>query len=365
MALANIGGPHWNKLATPEQSQQILALVEQGVQAGAIGIGILLGYGPQTNREEYYALAQLAARYHVPTFTHVRWGNFREPGSSYEGIAEVVAAAGATGAHMHVCHVNSTSLRNMDQVLDVIRHAQRQRLKITTEMYPYGAGCTVLGTHFAAPETLLQLGIEATNIFHVSTGRWIGSADELAQVRAQHPADLGIFHFLDENKPEERVLLEHALAFPNTAIATDALPFSVDGTTLEGDVWPLPENALGHPRASGTYARVLGKYVRGQGILSLMEALRRASLVPAQILEEAVPQMKYKGRLQVGADADIIVFDPETIVDRATYEQPCLTSVGMHYVLVNGHFVIKQQALVREALPGKPVRGPKRPSQHV
>ncbi|HEY7350770.1 MAG TPA: amidohydrolase family protein [Ktedonobacterales bacterium] len=365
VALANLGGPQWGKLTTPERSQQVLALVEQGVQEGAIGIGILLGYGPQTNREEYYALAQLAARYHVPTFTHVRWGNFKEPGSSYEGVAEVVAAAVATGAHMHVCHVNSTSLRHMDQVLDVIGRAQRQGLKITTEMYPYGAGCTVLGAHFAAPEALPQLGIEATDIFHVSTGRWIASAEELAQVRAQHPADLGIFYFLDENKPEERVLLEHALTFPDTAIATDALPFSVDGTPLEGDVWPLPENALGHPRASGTYARVLGKYVREQGIISLMEALRRASLVPAQILEEAAPQMKYKGRVQVGADADIIVFDPETIMDRATYEQPCLTSVGMHNVLVNGEFVIKQQSLVREALPGRPVRGPKRPPQHV
>lgn len=153
--------------------------------------------------------------------------------------------------------------------------------------------------------------------------------------------------------------------FPNTAIATDAVPFSVDGAPLEGNIWPLPANALGHPRASGTYARVLGKYVREQGIISLVEALRRASLVPAQILEEAAPQMKYKGRLQVGADADIIVFDPATIMDRATYEQPCLTSVGMHYVLVNGQFVIQQQALVRAALPGKPVRGPKRLPQHV
>lgn len=214
VALANLGGLQWGKLTTPEQSQQILALVEQGVQEGALGIGILLGYGPQTNREEYYLLAQLAARYHVPTFTHVRWGNFREPGSSYEGIAEVVAAAAATGAHMHVCHVNSTSLRHMDQVLDVIGRAQRQGLHITTEMYPYGAGCIVLGAHFAAPEALARLGIEPTAIFHVSTGRWIGSADELAGVRARHPADLGVFHFLDEHKPEERVLLEHALALP-------------------------------------------------------------------------------------------------------------------------------------------------------
>jgi N-acyl-D-glutamate deacylase len=179
-------------------------------------------------------------------------------------------------------------------------------------------------------------------------------------VQQQHPGDLGIFYFLNENKPEDRALLEHALAFPNVAIASDAIPFTVNGRPLEGDEWPLPENALAHPRGSGTYSRILSSYVREQQVISLMEALRRASLVPAQILEEAAPQMKSKGRLQVGADADITIFDPQTITDRATYENPRLTSVGIHHVLVNGQFVIKEQALVREALPGKPVRGPLR-----
>ena len=358
--LANISTPHWSVLVPLEQSQQIVALVEQELQEGALGIGILLGYGPQANHDEYYALAHLAARYDVPTFTHVRCGNVLEPGGAYEGIAEVVAAALATGAHMHVCHVNSTSLRHMDHVLEVIRRAQQLGLKITAEMYPYGAGCTVIGAAFAAPELLPQLGIEATAIFDVTTGRWVSNAQDLAQIRDQHPSDLGVFHFLDEEKPEDRILLEHALTFRNMAIATDTLPFMVEGKILEGDIWPVPENAQAHPRASGSYARVLGRYVRELRVLPLMEALRRVSLVPAQILEAAAPQMKQKGRVQVGADADLVVFDPETVIDRATYEHPSLTSLGMHHVLVNGQFVIKEQALVREALPGKPVRGPKR-----
>jgi Amidohydrolase family len=358
--LATLGTPQWGRLVPPEQSQQIVTLLEQGLKQGALGIGLLPGYAPQANHDEYYLLAKLAAQYRVPTFTHARWANFREPGSAYEGVAEVIAAAAATGAHMHLCHVNSTSLRHMDQVLDVIQHAQQQGLKITTEMYPYGAGSTVIGAAFAAPEALPLLGIEATDIYNVSTARWISSPEELAHIRQQHPGDLGIFYFLNENKPEDRALLEHALAFPNVAIASDAIPFTVNGRPLEGDNWPLPENALAHPRGSGTYSRILGSYVREQQVIPLMEALRRASLVPAQILEEAAPQMKSKGRLQVGADADITIFDPQTVTDRATYENPRLTSVGIQHVLVNGQFVIKQQTLVREALPGKPVRGPLR-----
>jgi hypothetical protein len=232
-------------------------------------------------------------------------------------------------------------------------------------MYPYGAGCTVIGAHFVAPDALPKLGITSTDVFSIRTGRRIGSAAELEQMREQNPSDIAIYHFLDEEKPEDRALLEHALAFPEIAIATDAVPFMVDGTYLEEDIWPIPDSALAHPRVSGTYARVLGKYVRQHQVISLMEALRRMSLVPARILEEAAPQMKHKGRVQVGADADLVVFDPETIRDRATYEQPYLTSTGMHHVLVNGQFVVKEQAVVRHALPGKPVRGPKRAPQDV
>jgi cytosine/adenosine deaminase-related metal-dependent hydrolase len=358
--LATLGTSRWGRLVPPEQSQQIVALVEQGLKQGALGIGILPGYAPKANHDEYYLLAKLAAQYRIPTFTHSRCANFQEPCGSYEGVAEVIAAAAATGAHMHLCHVNSTSLRHMDQVLDAIHHAQEQGLKITTEMYPYGAGSTVIGAAFAAPEVLPLLGIEATDIYNVSTEHWISSAEELARMQQQHPSDLALFYFLNENQQEDRALLEHALAFPNVAIASDAIPFTVNGRPLEGVEWPLPANALAHPRGSGTYGRILGSYVRERQVITLSEALRRASLVPAQILEEAAPQMKSKGRLQVGADADIVIFDAQTVTDRATYVNPRLTSVGMHHVLVNGQYVIKEQTLVREALPGKPVRGPLR-----
>jgi N-acyl-D-aspartate/D-glutamate deacylase len=116
----------------------------------------------------------------------------------------------------------------------------------------------------------------------------------------------------------------------------------------------------GHPRSAGTNSRVLGRYVREQNALPLMQALRKMTLMPASRIEARVPQMRNKGRLRPGADADIVVFDPERIVDRATYEEPARYAEGMRYVLVLGEFVVREGRLVEGATPGRPVRAPLR-----
>jgi N-acyl-D-aspartate/D-glutamate deacylase len=113
----------------------------------------------------------------------------------------------------------------------------------------------------------------------------------------------------------------------------------------------------GHPRSAGTYARLLGVYVREKQALSLMEAIRRASLAPAKRLESFTPQMKLKGRLQAGADADIDIFDANTVIDKATFEKPAQYSYGFKYVLVGGHFVVRDGKLDESVLPGKAVLG--------
>jgi dihydroorotase len=114
-------------------------------------------------------------------------------------------------------------------------------------------------------------------------------------------------------------------------------------------------NGKGHPRSSGTFARVLGRYVRETGALSLMEAIRKMSLMPAQRLEERAPAMRNKGRIREGADADLTVFDPATVTDASTYEDPARYSIGIRYVLVNGKPVVSDGKL-REVTPGRAVR---------
>lgn len=140
------------------------------------------------------------------------------------------------------------------------------------------------------------------------------------------------------------------------AIGSDGLPWTVKGQPLTGDVWPLPAEAFAHPRSAGTFTRFLRDYVRERNKISLLEALRRMTLIPAQILEESVPQLRQKGRLQVGADADLVVFDPATVSERGTYAKPNQTAVGMRYVIVSGMPVIRDGSLVREALPGRAIR---------
>jgi N-acyl-D-glutamate deacylase len=124
----------------------------------------------------------------------------------------------------------------------------------------------------------------------------------------------------------------------------------------EGDAWPLPEETFSHPRSNGTFAKILRSYVRERKVMTLNEAIRKMALMPAQTIEDFVPQMKKKGRLQVGMDADITVFDPETVADVGTYEKPNQPAVGVNYVLVNGVAVVNKGKLVTEAAPGQPIR---------
>ena len=118
------------------------------------------------------------------------------------------------------------------------------------------------------------------------------------------------------------------------------------------------ENGKGHPRTAGTYTRILGKYVRERGALTLRDALRKMTLMPAQRLERRVPSMKNKGRLRVGSDADVVVFDPQTVIDKSTYDEPAKYAEGMKYVLVNGVLVVKNGQLQTDVHPGRAVRAP-------
>jgi N-acyl-D-aspartate/D-glutamate deacylase len=315
-----------NNTTTPEQTRQIYELVRQGLDEGALGIGMGIAYVPKTSRQEILELFQLAAERRVPIYVHMRNAGPVEPGA-IDALQEMLADAAATGATVHIVHITSMGLRETPVLLGMIDGARRRGLDITTEAYPYTAAMTDLSS--AVFDTGWQQhlgGISYGDLQWATTGERL-NADTFVRYRKQ--GGMVVIHSI----PEEIVRL--AIANPMVMIASDG----------------ILENGKGHPRGAGTFARVLGRYVREQHALELMNALRKMSLMPAQRLG-----IQSKGRLQVGADADITVFDPVRVTDRATFDNPAQYSDGIPYVLVNGAFVVRNGEKQGQSMPGRPLR---------
>lgn len=320
-----------HRRATAAEVREIRDLVARGLDEGALGIGLGLAYTPTAQRPEILDIFQLAADRKVTCFVHMRFPGAVEPGSVIEALQEVIADVAVTGASLHVVHITSMALGQTSLALHMIDGAHGHGLDITTEAYPYTAGQTLLESAVFDPGWQERLGIGYHDLQWVATGERL-TAETFARYRKQGGSV--ILHAI----PEEAV--REAIAHPGVIIASDG----------------LFHNGAGHPRAAGTYARVLGRYVREQKILSLMDALAKMTFLPARRLEAAVPQMRRKGRIQVGADADITVFDPATIADRATFEKPAQYSAGIRHVLVNGVPVVRDGAFVEGVHPGIGIR---------
>lgn len=352
--------PGWQRAASPAEQDQVLARLETDLAAGALGIGVLAGYAPAASPGEYLRVAALAARSGVPTYTHSRDLVEFRPETLIDGAEEIVRAAAETGAHMHYCHVNSTTLRHADRVLGLVEKAQREGSRVSTEAYPYGAGMTGIGAAFLAPDRLGERGLEPSDLIYAPTGEQVSDVARLKELRAADPAGLVIIRHLDDADAGDRALLRRYLLFPGSVVASDAMPLTWPNANAnanaDADAWPLPPRAFTHPRTAGTFSRAVRMLTRDGGGLSLADALARCSLHPARLLEEHVPAMRRKGRIAVGADADVTVLDPETITDQATYTASTRPSTGIRHVLVNGTFVVRDERLATVAFPGRPVR---------
>jgi N-acyl-D-aspartate/D-glutamate deacylase len=367
--MARISDPAWQQPAEPTHVGALLARLAEDLADGALGIGVLLGYAPAASPAEYLSVAGLAAQAGVPTFTHARDLIEMVPATLADGADEIVRAAAETGAHMHYCHVNSTSQRHIDRVLGLVARAQAAGSRVTTEAYPYGSGMTGIGAAFLAPERLGERGLSPSSLTYAPTGERVASASRLRELRATDPGGLVIIDLLDEHDPADRALLMRSLTFPGAVVASDAMPVTWTVPPADPQAWPLPPAAITHPRTAGTFSRALrlltrehsralsgeGSPSRG-GQLSLGQALAKCSLEPARLLQDRVPALRSKGRLQPGGDADIVVFDPDAVTDRASYRHSTRPSDGIRHVLVNGAFVVRNGDLVADARPGRPVR---------
>jgi len=319
-------GKSSNEPATEAQLRQMEAQLRSEVDAGALGIGMGIQYVPGATRAEVIRIFRVAAGRHVPVFTHIRSAGTKEPGSSIESVLEVIGAAAVTGAPLQIVHINSSCLLDAPECLNLVSGARARGLDVTTEAYPYTAGMTEINSALFNPGWQEKFGISYDALMLPDSGERLTQRrfDEL------HASPKSIPVVLFINRQE---VVDADIANPLVSIASDG--------------------ELGHPRNAGTFSRILARYVRDLRSVTLMDAIRKMSLMPAQRLEQATAAARHKGRLQEGADADVVVFDPATVADHATYEHPTERSTGMRYVVVNGVLVIDRGALVPGVLPGR------------
>lgn len=321
----------FTETASPKQRDALRQRLHADLDAGALGIGLALDYiSEAVGDEELAMIFAVAGERDVPVFVHIRRGINGDP----SGLREVLGLARRFNTPLHICHITHNAIKNIELFLAEIAQARAEGLDVTTELLPFNAGSTTISAAVFERDWRTVFGIDYSDVQWAATGEWL-TEESFQRYRREQPHGMVIHHYLQE------VWAERALSEPGMIVVSDALPMeSIDKKV---------------PPHNGAFTKVLGHYVRERGVISLPEAIARMSLLPAQRLQSFAPTFAHKGRLQVGADADILVFDPATVINRASYAEPYQEAAGLQHIVVNGVPLVVDGALREGVYPGRRV----------
>jgi hypothetical protein len=341
------------QIGTDKQIEQVGEMLEKGLKQGALGIGHCPGYMVSGVTSQESNIAQkLAGKYGVSTFIHGRFSSQKPPTSGILGIDEMMAPQAAYGGGLAVQHMTAQTLSVTPQALQLIDDARNKGIKVIAEIYPYDFGGTIVGADYLHPDNYgPMMGRDYKDIIEVSSVKPLDKEryDELVKTA---PTTSVMFY----NATKETVY--KALAHPNTVVGSDSYPYTIRKTGGPAIAWDTPYNSVnGHPRGAGAHAKFL-RLVREKKVnIPLMDGISKMTYMIAKYLQEnGVAQMAHKGRMQVGADADITVFNPKTIKDNSTMKDGGLPSTGIPYVVVNGTIMVKDSKVIKGVYPGKAIR---------
>jgi N-acyl-D-aspartate/D-glutamate deacylase len=317
-----------------EQRSTMRDLLRDGLRQGGLGIGVLLDYMSEVvSADELEEIFRVAAEFGAPVVVHIRRGPAGDP----SGLEEVIGLAQRTGAPLHICHIQANAIQNIAEFMRRVREARTRGLKVTMESFPYNAGSTVISAAAFQRDWQEVFGIDYGDVEVPATGERL-TAESFRRYQQQDPGLMIVHHYNREEWTRPATLA------PDVIIASDAVP--IMGSGAGTNVAPF---------GIGTHAKVLRQYVRESQALSLSDAIAKMTIMPARMLDAYSPAMRRKGRVQPGADADLVVFDAATVTDNASYARPLAASTGFRYVIVNGEIVVDDDQMVDGALPGRRV----------
>jgi dihydroorotase len=318
--------------ASAAQLDQLAEDCRAQLAGGWIGVDMEPEYTPGVEYEELKRFAQVAAEAGVGVYVHGRYSDDQPPGTNADTLNEIISLARDTGCSAHVSHIISTGgTFTMATSLATVEQANADGLDISACMYPYDYWATYLGS--------ARFNSGWQERFHITYGDLVvaGTGERLTESTFAA-------------RQRDNVLVA-AYAIPEDDVVTCIKSNRV----MIGSDAILEQTHNNHPRSAGCFSRVLGRYVRETSTISLIDGLAKMTIMPARRLQAAAPAMARKGRLQRGADADIVVFDPNTIADRSTVEDPAQKSVGMQWVIVGGVAVLNPDGVDENQKPGKAI----------